>query len=341
MKIGSLEIFRCPDTGNKLFVKSKNQVEGSKLEDGQLKVKSTGKIYNVIKGIPQFLEMPEDVKNDYATNLFKEKAKDYDAYQHLSFETFYENETEVRNKLIDRLHLKSNSSVLEVNAGTGRDSVLIAKRLTKNSNFHVQDLSWEMLELCKLKLADLEVPFEIHQGNACKLPYANKTFDAVYSFGGVGMNTYADNKIAIAEMVRVTKVGGKIVFGGLSLAPWLRETVFGKILVNHNPHYANEISFKDFPVEARSLNINWILSGAGFVIDFTVGQGEPSANFDYEIPGPRGGTHKTRFYGQLEGVTEQTKELAQKAREKLGVSMHSWLDELVKKEALKILKKIK
>jgi ubiquinone/menaquinone biosynthesis C-methylase UbiE len=338
MKIESIDIYRCPITGNKLIVKNNDKALNSNLESGQLVVEGTGEIYNVINGIPQFIKITEEEKNHYATNLFKEKARDYDTYQHLSFETFYEDEMEVRNGLIDRLNLKSNSSVLEVNAGTGRDSVLIAKRLSKDGNLHVQDLSWDMLEICKSKLADTQVPVEIHQGNACKLPYANKTFDAVYSFGGVGMNTYADNKMAIAELVRVTKVGGKIVFGGLSLAPWLHDTVFGKILINHNPHYANKISFGDIPIEARNLNITWILSGAGFVVDFIVGEGEPIANFNYEIPGPRGGTHNTRYYGKLEGVTPQTKELAIKAREKLGISMHKWLDELIKNEAENILK---
>lgn len=338
MKIESIDFYRCPISGKKLQIKDTEKPLEGNFEFGHLVTEGNEYVYNVIDGIPQFLTITDEEKNHYATKLFKEKAREYDTYQHLSFETFYEDESEVRNRIIDKLNLNNNSTVLEVNAGTGRDSVLIAKRLSKSGKLHVQDLSWEMLEICKSKLADTQVPVEIHQGNACKLPYANKTFDAVYSFGGVGMNTYADNKIAIAELLRVTKVGGKIVFGGLSLAPWLKYTEFGKILINHNPHYANTISFGDIPIEARNLNITWILSGAGFVVDFIVGEGEPIANFNYEIPGPRGGTHNTRYYGKLEGVTLQTKELAIKAREKLGISMHKWLDELIKNEAENILK---
>jgi hypothetical protein len=159
----------------------------------------------------------------------------------------------------------------------------------------------------------------------------------VYSFGGVGMNTYANNKVAIAEMARVTKINGKIVFGGLSLAPWLRNTFFGKVLINHNSHYANEISFVDFPIQARNLNLNWILAGAGFVIDFIVGDGVPKANFEYEIPGPRGGTLLTRYIGNLEGITPETKALAIKAREKKGISMHKWLDIIINDAAKKEL----
>jgi hypothetical protein len=36
-------------------------------------------------------------------------------------------------------------------------------------------------------------------------------------------------------------------------------------------------------------------------------------------------------------VKPETKELAHKAREKLGLSMHDWLDEVVAREARKVL----
>jgi hypothetical protein len=45
----------------------------------------------------------------------------------------------------------------------------------------------------------------------------------------------------------------------------------------------------------------------------------------------------TRYLGNLEAVSEETKKLAWQAQEKSGVSMHQWLDRLVKKEALKVL----
>ena len=62
-------------------------------------------------------------------------------------------------------------------------------------------------------------------------------------------------------------------------------------------------------------------------------------DFDFEIPGLRGGTHRTRYYGHLEGVKEETIKLAKIAINKKEVSMHSWLDNIIKKEALKIINK--
>jgi len=339
MKVENLTKYRCPISGEELELEKSAIIIDGKVIEGVLFSKNIARKYFIRDGIPDFTiyNEKEKEKNDYAVALFKEKAKEYDKYQHLSFETFYEDETIVRNSIIDKLNLKKDSNVLEINAGTGRDSILISNRLSKNGLLHVQDISREMLEICRNKFKNAELLTEIHQGDACKLPYADKTFDAVYSFGGVGMNIYSNNKEAIAEMVRVTKINGRIVFGGLSLAPWLRNTFFGKVLINHNSHYANTISFNDLPIQARNLNLNWILAGAGFVIDFSVGEGEPNANFEYQIPGPRGGTHLTRYLGNLEGVSAETKKTALKARAKLGISMYQWIDELIRKEAEKIL----
>ena len=67
-------------------------------------------------------------------------------------------------------------------------------------------------------------------------------------------------------------------------------------------------------------------------------RGEPPADFDFPIPGPRGGTYRTRYLGQLEGVKPETKALAMQAREKLGISAHDWLDAIVRREAERVLK---
>ena len=64
---------------------------------------------------------------------------------------------------------------------------------------------------------------------------------------------------------------------------------------------------KFLPTEARNVQINWLLGGVFYVITFEVGSGEPSADFDFEIPGLRGGTHRTRFEGMLEGVPKELK----------------------------------
>jgi len=89
------------------------------------------------------------------------------------------------------------------------------------------------------------------------------------------------------------------------------------------------------PIEARDVCLRWVIGGVFYLIDFKVGAGAPDADFDFEIPGPKGGSYRTRYLGQLEGVKAETKRLAEQAREKRGVSMHQWLDEVVRQAALR------
>jgi hypothetical protein len=77
--------------------------------------------------------------------------------------------------------------------------------------------------------------------------------------------------------------------------------------------------------------------GAFFIIEFTVAEGEPKGNYHIPIPSERGGTHWSRFFGNLEGVSDETKELAYLAKKRTGKSMHEWLDHVVKSAAKKIL----
>jgi len=155
-------------------------------------------------------------------------------------------------------------------------------------------------------------------------------FDAVYHFGG--LNTFSDIARAFKEAVRVTKPGGKVVMGDESMPPWLRSTEFGKVLMNSNPHYVYPLPLAHLPVEARQTRLRWIIGEVFYVIDFVVGVGTPPANLDFSIPGPRGGTHRTRYYGQLEGVSPEAKRAAQEAAARSGKSMHDWLSELVLRE---------
>ena len=294
-----------------------------------------GKNYAIIEGIPVLVDIL-DKKNEYALTLFKEKAAVYDDYQHLSFKTFYLDENQIRNNLIDKLNIDNQSKrVLELNAGTGRDSVLIKKRLGRLGEMHVQDISMDMLKVLKKKFADGEV--FVTQSNASALPYKDQSFDAIYSFGGVGMGTYSDLKVQLKEIVRVSKVGAKVVLGGLGMGLWLRDSEFGKILINHNKHYENVFDVSAIPIEARNVSLSWILNGAGFCVEFEVGEGEPEADFDFDIPGVRGGTLRTRYYGRLEGVSPEAKSLAMEARKKLDISMYEFLNQAIQEKACRIL----
>ena len=184
---------------------------------------------------------------------------------------------------------------------TGRDTQYLVGNYPK-ANIIAQDISEDMIMVANEKKDLGDVSFWV--GSAAKLPHPSNFFDGVL-FGG--LNTFSNKKSFFKEIIRVAKPGARVLIGDESMPIWLRNTKFGKILMNSNPHYRYKLPLKFLPIEARNVQINWLLGGVFYVITFEVGSGEPSADFDFEIPGLRGGTHRTRFEGMLEGVPKELK----------------------------------
>ena len=306
---------------------------------GESYVDRKGNVFPIINKIPNLIFPKELPQSDQKSlDWYKINAENYDEYLPLTFETFNVNEDKERTKMIDFLKIDKDHKILEIGCGTGRDSIIIAERLGEGGELYLQDISKEILDIGIEKFSKLNFKpkIEFSLSNGYYLPFEDKVFDSVFHFGG--LNTFGDIKRALSEMVRVTKVGGRIVVGDESIPIWLRDTEFGKVLMNSNPHFKFELPLKDLPVEARNIRIDWIIGGVFYVISFDVGEDVPYANIDFKIPGIRGGTHRTRYYGHIEGITPETKELVIKARKKTGKNMHDWLDSTIKKEAIKVLK---
>jgi ubiquinone/menaquinone biosynthesis C-methylase UbiE/uncharacterized protein YbaR (Trm112 family) len=335
MKISSLDKLRCPRTGTKLVLKNYSE-SGSEIISGVL-VNEAGDEYLIAESIPD-LVAPEDLVGDalFARNYYKGIASTYDQNVDITFALYNENEPEVRNYMIDLLELQPEYKVLEISAGTGKDSELIMKRLSKDGELVSLDISPDMLKFVKEKVRNYEAGSEIICASACALPFDDNSFDALYCFAGVGH--FPSIQKGLSEMARVVKPGGKVVFCEKNVPLWLRETEYGKILINNNPMFAYAAPLEYIPKEARNVGIRWIIGNVHYVVDYTVGVGEPKGNFDLELPGERGGTFNTRYFGKLEGVTQETKKLALEANGKLDISMHEWLDNLIKESAEKILK---
>lgn len=331
MRASDEKFYVDPATGEALRLVDANTSPDGTVSEGAL-VSASGNRFEIRDGVPNFiypLELPEVDKKSLQQS--EQRADVYDQYLPLTFRTYGEDEQQVRNAMVDKLDLKPDSLVLEVAAGTGRDSEIIAKRLGPAGRLYIQDISPSFLAQNIKRMGDIGANAEASLANGYYLPFRDNSFDACFSFGGI--NGFADIRRAFAEMARVTKPGGKVVVGDECMPPWLRDTKFGRILMNSNPEFCYPLPIDKLPVEARKTNIQWIIGGVFYLIDFVVGEGEPYADFDFPIPGARGGTHRTRYDGQLEGVTPEAKRLAYEARAKTGKSMHQWLDDVVRAAA--------
>lgn len=338
MKKKESDNYVCPSSLKKLnleIFKEENDVviEGILVSEDKI-------IFPIKKGIPDLTWPQELQKIDEETRKAYDKlAIDYDKYASIPFQTYNCDEILVRQKMIEQLNIKTGDNILEVGCGDGRGSEQIAEKLNNSGKLYLQELSPSFLNkaLERLKKYEKNIEIEYSVANACYLSFPDNFFDAAHHFGGI--NTFSDVKRSLSELSRVVKPGGKVLVGDESMAPWLRETMFGKIMMNSNPLLKYEIPLKDIPTNARDVKLEWIMMGAFFILEFTVGEGEPEANYHINIPSERGGNHWTRFFGNLEGITDETKKLAYQAQKKSGLSMHEWLDKIVKEESVKFLDK--
>lgn len=328
-------IYRCPKTREPLSLVS-SRIENEAVVTATL-VSVSGARYDIVDGIPDLTyPNPLPQSDQLSREEYDRSADSYDANMEFTFQTFGVDEGRVREKMVSELRIEPGSKILETGAGSGRDTEIIAGRLDANGLLCVQDLSLPFLKKAVEKLARFSVPIEYAVANACYLPFADGFFDATYHFGGI--NTFGDIHRAFQEAVRVTRVGGRVVIGDEGLSPWLRSTEYGRILVNGNPLYGCDIPFSAVPVEARDVKVQWLIGSAFYLISFTVGDGAPKANFDVPIPGVRGGTFNTRFFGKLEGISPEVRELAWAASRKSDESMAEWLNRIVQEAAEKDLR---
>ena len=126
----------------------------------------------------------------------------------------------MRNRLLDALALRGDERVLDVGCGRGLMLLGAATRLgsggsaigvdrwsTRDQRANRRDATLENAQ--RAGVADRVV---VQDGDARALPFADGGFDLVLSSLAIhNLPTAADRATAIAEMVRVTRPGGRIV----------------------------------------------------------------------------------------------------------------------------------
>lgn len=306
------------------------QGAGEEIETGEL-VAANGDTFPIRQGIARLVPGSAQASPDVARNreYYAAVGDLYDKGMDWLFKSFRLDEAKVRDQMIDWLELEPGSRVLETGAGTCRDSTSIAARLGDSGQLFATDLSAEMLLGGQHRLeasGALRSRIELATADATCLPFSDGFFDAAYHFGG--LNLFSDRALGLREMARVVRPGGKVVVGDEGVAPWLRGTEYGKILLNSNPLYEHAPPLDLLPITANDAAVHWVMHGSFYVIEFRVGA-EPALDLDLLIPGARGGTHRSRYFGRLEGVTPATKAAVAEAAKRAGVSIHDYLEKVL------------
>jgi ubiquinone/menaquinone biosynthesis C-methylase UbiE len=337
LKQDSLRHYRCPADKTELTLVDRGVTDGN-ITSGTL-VSSSGRRYLVEHGLPNLIYPAELSSIEAKTKTEYDRVADeiYDRAIDWQFKAFYEDEDKVRETMVDLLQVQAGMRVLEVGCGTGRDSFRLARRLGRGA-LHMQDLSPAMVRVCRQKMAGLQkdlgftCSLEYSASNASWLPYPDGYFDALFHFGG--FNHFGDLKHAAAELTRVVRKGGRVLFGDEAVAPWLKGTEFDGIVSTNNPLFKEDAPLGVLPVSARDVTIRWLIGNCFYIIAYTRGEdGPPALDLDLAHTGVRGGSMRSRYFGVMEGVTPDTKELVRKAAAKAGMSIHEWLERHVRAAA--------
>lgn len=99
--------------------------------------------------------------------------------------------------------------VLDCGAGTGALALALARVVPAPFQLDAIDLSMPMLECARTGLREAGLDATLRQGDVCALPYPDDTFDLVMS--AHLLEHLPDPRVALAEMVRVLKPGGRLV----------------------------------------------------------------------------------------------------------------------------------
>jgi ubiquinone/menaquinone biosynthesis C-methylase UbiE len=268
--------FICPKTKTKLILS----------DDGKT-------LHNTSAEEPLSYEIDDILDLTYPKELFEQDRKERvaydDAFQRYDrgvtwvFESLNSDEQVNRQKMCDLLHLKPGMKVLEVGAGTGKDSELIIKAIAPNGEAYLSDLSPKMLQLAKQRLNSEGVTVNYFIANGTYLPFEDNTFDAVFHFGGI--NTFAERKEAFIEFSRVAKVGARIVVGDESVPSWLRNEPTYKTLMKANPMFADEVPLQDLPKNIENFELHWIFGFGYYVMGYNKSGNSPEVNVNLQIPG--------------------------------------------------------
>jgi demethylmenaquinone methyltransferase/2-methoxy-6-polyprenyl-1,4-benzoquinol methylase len=105
--------------------------------------------------------------------------------------------------------VKVGDKVLDIAGGSGDCSKLFAKKVGRVGEVILTDINASMLAVGRDRMIDAGLNVPATQCNAEKLPFADNTFDCVIVAFGLRNMTHKD--IALKEMQRVLKVGGRLL----------------------------------------------------------------------------------------------------------------------------------
>ena len=105
--------------------------------------------------------------------------------------------------------VKAGDKVLDIAGGSGDLSKLFAKKVGLDGSVTLTDINASMLAVGRDRMIDAGLSVPAMQCNAEKLPFADNSFDCVIV--AFGLRNMTHKEVALKEMQRVLKIGGRLL----------------------------------------------------------------------------------------------------------------------------------
>lgn len=122
-------------------------------------------------------------------------------------------ENRYKTLALEMADFREGEKALEVGCGTGWALERIARRVGEGGKAYGLDLSPKMLGVARdrLQKAELMKRVELVEGDAAKMPFPDDMFDAAFSTHTLELFDTPDIPVALSEIRRVLRPGGRFV----------------------------------------------------------------------------------------------------------------------------------
>lgn len=171
-----------------------------------------------------------------------------------------------RIRLLRALPIRPGETVLDHCTGPGANLPTLAQQVGPTGRLVGMDLSGAALDRAVARIRRRRLDVELHQADAFALPYADETFDAVVHYGAVS-EFGARTRLAIDEMLRVTKRGGLVVLLDEGLEPHRRGGWWGRLLIWGSAVFAAHPPLDALP-QGIACEVRWVMRGMFYEMRF-------------------------------------------------------------------------
>ena len=153
-----------------------------------------------------FQQVPEDEKSAKVREVFKSVAPSYDVMNDLMSGGMHRL---WKRFTVDLANVKPGEKVLDVASGSGDLAQAFSQRAGASGEVWQTDINEAMLKVGRDRLINKGLTLPAALCDAEKLPFASESFDLVSVAFGLRNMTHKD--VALAEMTRVLKPGGRLL----------------------------------------------------------------------------------------------------------------------------------